>query len=241
MHRALSYVIAASLVATGSIAAAQQKNPPAKSANSRSRPGSTWDARHPNANMASAYNSNVLLNTNNRIEGSYAQAKVIGQCLAKKGRGKARELVGGPMTDDPNYEQLVKGLERTYSTCFREEAVGVPLMIINSALAEELIRGEGAIYPDRSTPVDLAEAKSFYTDAAGHSMASVGRCLAIFSPGLAYRVVAAGFGTAAESSAMTALYSGTPECGVPAPPENVPEMEQRSAIANGLYQWTHRG
>ena len=95
--------------------------------------------------------------------------------------------------------------------------------------------------PDRSPAGSAAAASAFYTDPAGPTIETVGRCLAAHSPGLAYHVLQADVASKAEEAALAALYAATPECGVPKPPADIAPSIQRSAVASGIYHWTHVG
>jgi len=167
-------------------------------------------------------------------------ARSVADCLARHAKAKAGELVGGPMTDDPKYDHLMRALTGKYNVCFTAEARGLPMYVLNGALAEQIVRGENRAFKDFDTPADNAAAAAFYASAGGPTMDSVGRCLAIYSPGLVYRVIAAPAGTPQETSAMSTVYSETPLCNVRTPPKGIPTSEQRAAMAVGLYAWTHR-
>ena len=168
-----------------------------------------------------------------------AVAKVVAQCLATSAKAKAGELVGGPMTDDPNMKRLSRGLIGRYRAC-APKTDGIPLILISGSLAEELVRLKQPALQARTVPADAASAKAFYATSGGLTIDSLGRCLAVYSPGLAYRLLFTGAGTAAESEALGTLYSQTPECGVRATPKDIPMSEQRSAVATGLYHWLQK-
>lgn len=191
--------------------------------------------------FANEYNSKVILNFQNDPSGAYNGAGTMARCLAKNARDKAGQLLGGPLTDDPGFDRLTRALTGKYKVCYPEGAAGLPLFVINAALAEELLRSGAPSLQDRVVPTDLNGAKSFYSGPSGLTMDSLGRCLAVYSPGLAYRVLKAPAGSAQEQQAMGMVYAYTPECGVTAMPKDIPAVEQRSALATGLYAWVHRG
>lgn len=197
---------------------------------------------HPGgAVFRSEYNTKVLLGLKAQPVAAYAQAKGVAGCVATRGKSNAGSLIGGTMTSDTNFDALTRALSNKYRVCVAESAVGVPMSYINGALAEELVRRMNPSLQDHVVPADAAAAKAFYTAAEGLTMDTLGRCLAVYSPGLAYRVLATSAGTADETLALATLYGNTPECGVRAAPNGIPAVEQRAAVAAGLYHWTHRG
>jgi hypothetical protein len=203
---------------------------------------STFNERHPNRETFSReYDTKIRLKLENQPVATYVQAKAVAACLANRNKKDAGSLVGGFMTSDTNFDALTRALSRKYQACVTEDAVGVPMAYINDALAEELVRRQNPALQDRVVPADAAAAKGFYATLDGLTMDTLGRCFAVYSPGLAYRVLATGAGTPSESAALASLFSSTPECGVPASPKDIPAVEQRGAVAAGLYHWTHRG
>lgn len=185
------------------------------------------------------YNSTFRLNAPAREVAKMKAATAAAQCLAKLAKSKAGDLVGGPMTNDSNYKGLSRGLFGRYRPCAPTNE-GIPLVLISGALAEELVRLKQPALQSRAAPADAASAKAFYATGGGITVDSLGRCLAVYSPGLAYRVLSAPVGTTAESEALGQLYAQTPECGVRSTPRDIPASEQRSAVATGLYFWLNK-
>jgi hypothetical protein len=208
-------------------AAAQPKPPPAGHAISS------------NQAIDREYNSKIRLNAPAREVASMTAATAAAKCVVKSAKGKAGDLVGGPMTDDPKFKRLSRGLFGRYRAC-APTTEGVPLILISGALAEELVRLKQPALQPRSAPADSASAKAFYATSGGITIDSLGRCLAVYSPGLAYRVLFTGAGTAGENEALGQLYAQTPECGVRATPKDIPMSEQRTAVATGLYYWLQK-
>ena len=68
---------------------------------------------------------------------------------------------------------------------------------------------------------------------------SVAGCVAVYSPGLAYKVLQAPVASEAETAALQEVYKQTPECGLTAPPQAIPQLYQRGALATALYKWTN--
>lgn len=221
-----------------SAAATAQKPPEPNQPPSR---GSTYEMRHPNAaKFEREYNSKVLLSGENKELETYAFARSVAACVAKSAKGKAGNLIGGAMTSDANYEGLTRALTVKQRGCVTQQAA-VPIGLVSGALAEELLRMENPTLQDRSSPAQTAAARAFYAASGGVTMDSLGRCLAVHSPGLAYRVLRTGAGSTDETREMAGLFARTPECGVIAPPKDIPAFEQRSSVASGLYHWVHKG
>ncbi|HEY8591577.1 MAG TPA: hypothetical protein VIL42_01790 [Sphingomicrobium sp.] len=168
-----------------------------------------------------------------------SNAAQVATCLIKRTGEAAPELVGGAMTTDPRFDRLSKALSGKHKACSGKSS-GLPLFLINSAVAEQLIRAKNRTYPDRAAPADAAAGASLYKAAAGVTIDSVGRCLAVQSPGLVYKVVAATPGSPQEAQALANAYAQTPSCGVPAAPADIPVVEQRAALTLGLFAATHR-
>lgn len=186
------------------------------------------------------YNSKIRLSALPKEARDMTAADIVAKCLAKSAKGKAAELVGGPMTDDASFKRLSRALFGRYRTC-APSTEGVPLVLISGALAEELVRMKQPALQSRTVPADAASAKAFYATSGGLTIDSLGRCLAVYSPGLAYRVLLTTIGTPAEKEALGQLYAQTPECGVRATPADIPLGEQRTAVSSGLYHWLRKG
>lgn len=214
-------------------AAAQPQN------NASASAVSTGNLRVPNANIDREYEAKMRLRGGTKEQKDMISATLSAQCLAKTAKAKAGELVGGPMTDDPSLKRLSRGLFGKYRNC-APTTEGVPLLLISGSLAEELVRLRQPALQSRAVPADPASAKAFYATSGGLTIDSLGRCLAVYSPGLAYRVLSAGVGTPDESQALGQLYAQTPECGVRATPKDIPMSEQRTAVATGLYYWLQK-
>ncbi len=164
----------------------------------------------------------------------------MASCLVGKAGARAGGLLGGPGTDDPRYDRLADGLGQRYPACYGGNEPGLQMDVINGALAEELLRLSPVALPDHVRPANPAAARAYFASEEGPTLQSVGRCLAVHSPGMVNKVLATPAGSAAESQALEALFAETPECAVRQPPSGVSALEQRSAIAAGLYRWIHR-
>ena len=192
--------------------------------------------RYPNQNINREYGTKVLLSGENKV---VATANTVGQCIARRAKDKGGELLGGPMTQDPEFKGLTRALSGRYRNCASETAV--PLVLINGALAEELLRMKRPALQARAAIADAAAAKAFYASSGSVTVDSLGRCLAVYSPGLAYSVLSTGAGSPGEAQALGQLYAQTPECGVRSTPRDIPMGEQRTAVAAGLYHWLQKG
>ncbi|MES2120788.1 MAG: hypothetical protein V4513_09455 [Pseudomonadota bacterium] len=201
---------------------------------------STYNQRHPNADFTREYESRMRFNFQDKPTAAQLEARVVADCILKRAKGKAGELLGGT-AEDPNFEKLQKGMSGKYSACNREGAAGLPMVALNTALVEQMLRSENRGFAARITPPDVNAAKAFYNSADGVTMDSLGRCLAVYSPGMVQGVLGTPAGSPNETKALEALYAQTPECGVRKSPAGIPANEQRNAVANGLYYWTHRG
>ena len=69
---------------------------------------------------------------------------------------------------------------------------------------------------------------------------SIAGCLAVYSPGLAYKVLQSDSGSEEEAAALEGLYSQTPECGLSKTPSEIPALYQRGALATALYKWSEQ-
>ena len=163
----------------------------------------------------------------------------IAECFVKNANRTAGEYLGGEMTADPAFQRLSGAFASKYKRCVSTESVNIPMIVLDGAIAELLLRSEKRALPDRSEAADVAGAKAFYTSPGGVSMTSAGRCLVAYSPGVAGKVLATAPDSAAERAAMQALYQSSPECRIDMPAD-IPVTEQRAAIASGLYHWLHR-
>lgn len=231
--KALSILAGGVMLATSSHAMAQQNQQQAQQVQ-------TTDPRHPNRDFTREYGTKVQLNLNNDPVRVTPGIAALARCVAGKAKAKAGELLGGAMTDDVNYTRLTGALSKKYATCIKPDSVGASMAIINGALAEELLRMKQPALQDRVVPTDLAAAKAFYETGGGVTMDSLGRCLSVYSPGIAYRLLGTAPGSPEEQAVMMSLYASTPECGVRATPMDIAAGIQRSAVATGLYHWTHR-
>lgn len=239
MPKMLFLPILASLTLATPVFAQQQQQPIVQPKPPKPQP--SVEFRYPNQwrdNFQRDYTSKYLLGA--RIDRSpFLQADLIAQCL-ELGNSHAGSLVGGVMTVDPRYRQLVRALRGPLRQC-SIDGPGVPLALINGALAERLVERAEPALDDRARAVNMTSAEPFYVAAHGRTMGTVGRCLAVYSPGLAYKVLATQPSSNQEDAALVTLYGRTPECGLAKMPAGIPLGEQRSAIAAGLYQWLNRG
>ena len=186
------------------------------------------------------FNSEQLIGSPEKASQAYAVGTSIARCVVNISGERSGELLGGPNTDDAGYRDLSRALQRRYSACLRDGGA-VPPMIVNYGIAETLVLRSDAPLEDRATRVNVDEAATFQGNAQGPAtMDSIARCLTVYSPGLAHKVVQSDAASPEEGAALQALYSQTPECGLAAPPATIPSVFQRGSLAVALYQWTHR-
>ena len=90
--------------------------------------------------------------------------------------------------------------------------------------------------------VDVNEAEEFsgLVPGAAPDFAMIGRCVAVYSPGLVQAVLATEPGSREERAAIDTLYAATPECGLSQAPGKVSPSYQRGVFAMGLYRWWQR-
>ena len=174
---------------------------------------------------------------------AYELADFVSRCVVDKMGEDAAKLVGGAMTDDEEYKALSKAMARPLRTCLRRETTGLPMLVVNGALAENLVRAREPQLEPRAMSVNQDEADAFTAMAPGVRITfdMIGRCAAVYSPGLTYEVLKSKPGSNAEEEALDALYAATPECGLAESPEGAPATYQRSVLASGLFHWLHRG
>ena len=166
----------------------------------------------------------------------YGESAKVARCLAE--RHDTGDLIGGPGSNDPKFANLADALKNGDKTCLRGTGGAVP-MLVSGALAARQIDAMDVTWEDRAKSVDMDKAELFYMPKKGASASldSVGRCVAVFSPGLAHTALQTEPGTSAETAAFGKLYQATPECGLKAVPTKIAMPFQRVAIANGLYHW----
>lgn len=170
---------------------------------------------------------------------AYGRASTIAACIAQLGRNRASDLLGGSLAGDPQYTKLERALRGKYEDCAAD--LEAPAMMISGALAERLTVAENKAAADRATTVNVDDATKFHGDLSGQvTLETIAGCLAVYSPGLAYKVLTTDIASEAETAALNTLYTSTPECGMQAAPAGIEAGYQRGALATALYAWTHR-
>lgn len=165
----------------------------------------------------------------------YRVAQEVAECLFSAMGDKVTTLVPTQANDGAI---VIVG-----SSCYKQARAEVDQDSVVGALSEELIRRKGKTYEPRALTVDVnaAEAFSGLVPGAAPDFAMIGRCVAVYSPGLVRDVLEAEPGTRKEKKALDRVYASTPECGLSKAPGAVPTTYQRSALAVGLYDWMHGG
>ncbi len=187
-----------------------------------------------------AYTAYSLGDRPGELAEQYSLAQTTARCIVGIGGSDAASLLGGDLTDDPQYQGVRTAVWREYRTCSRGGRVA-PLML-NYAIAEQLVlRAGSAGLEDRASFVNMDEAEAFYGSFEGEvTLVKVARCVSVFSPGLAYKVLETPVRSEAEAAALDTLYRSTPECGVSNAPSDVGRAFERGAVADALYHWTQR-
>ena len=173
------------------------------------------------------------LDRDNPKNRNYAGARAMASCVVRRSKGKANELFGGPLTNDPQYQNLSNVLTKKYRNCLVSGADGVPMYVVNAALAEQLLGGEDLKVDNRAVTPDFYLENGKITSLEGLS-----RCLSAHSPQMTLRYLQTKPGSENEKAELANLYGSTPQCGV-GEPVDLPEVEQRALLATSLYQWKH--
>lgn len=168
---------------------------------------------------------------------AYRDSKSVAGCLASIEEGPLSPYVGGPLSEDPKYKLLSKRLRKSADKCIKPNPAALQ-MLVGASIAELQVLGHEGTYEPRAMSLNSDEAEAFYTPKNGSATVDhIGRCVAVYSPGLSVDVLKAEVGSPAEEQALDKLYKSTPECGLSARPASVPNVLQRAAIAFGLHDW----
>lgn len=198
---------------------------------------------HKTVDFAREFDSKLLMTQRESYAKAFKIAEAVSGCVVEKLGADAGGLVGGALSRDEQYERLAEALGTKNSSCLRAEAAGIPMSVVNAALAEQILRKNETALEPRAMSLDQDKADKFTTMAPGIKMNFdiIGRCVAVYSPGLAYDVLKTETGSEAEKQALDKLYASTPECGLKAAPGGVATGYQRGVVATGLYHWLHQG
>jgi hypothetical protein len=196
--------------------------------------------RPSNQSLQTEFDNRKLRSQMSDAEIAYAGAATIASCLVRRGRDQAGSFLGGTLMGDPNYTHIGEALTKRYSNCATNSAASTA-SAISGVLAEQLLVKQAPTLEDRATGVSEADAHAFFGDLNGVvTFDNVAGCLAVYSPGLVYKLVRTDIGSNEQTAALQALYKGSPECRMSAPPEQINPAEQRATLATALYKWTHR-
>lgn len=185
------------------------------------------------------FTTNRLLTDTKATSELHQRADVIARCVMQRGGDKGPTYLGGGLVGDPDYQRIGDALNGRLQTCVNnsEQATAIA---ISGALAERLLASKPPQVQDRAPSVNEDAARKFFGDLTGAvTFDSVAGCLAVYSPGLAYKVLQAPAGSSQEAAALEAAYKQTPECGITATPSSIPVLYQRGALATALYKWTN--
>ncbi|HTM96618.1 MAG TPA: hypothetical protein VL100_12500, partial [Croceibacterium sp.] len=160
--------------------------------------------------------------------GIHANAGKIAECITRRSGDKASDLLGGGLTGDADYQRLGKALNGKLRSCTSGDA-SATASAISGVLAEQLLALKAPTFSDRAIGVSENDAQAFYGDLGGRvTFDNIAGCLAVYSPGLTYKLVQTEAGSDAETAALNALFAQTPECKMSTPPTSmVPAPTQR--------------
>lgn len=170
---------------------------------------------------------------------SYGYAKDMSDCLIKSMGTEAESLLGDT-SESEDGSIVIKATVKKYRTaCIMHRGHLVPQQTLSAALAEAMLARNGATFDRRAMVVDVNRAEEFsgLVPGAAYDFEMIGRCAAVYSPGLVSDVLATEPGSKEERKALDALYASTPECGLAERPGKVPLSYQRGVFAMGLYRW----
>lgn len=174
---------------------------------------------------------------------AYRYAREMGDCLVESMGDEVEGFLGTAFTDEDGSIRIQAADMKLRTACIMQHGHLVPRATLSAALAETFLERAGASFEDRAMSVDVNDAEEYtgLVPGAAIDFEMIGRCAAVYSPGLVQKVLATEPGTDDERDAINALYASTPECGVAKAPRKVPVGYQRSVFATGLYHWWRRG
>lgn len=180
----------------------------------------------------------ALMQSPKLFAAAYRSAQDVADCIVEHDPEAARSVLAAGGEADA-IAALVKDHRQK---CNASSSTSLPADMIDGALAEALFAGAGLSLEDRAMSVNVNEAEQFsgLVPGADIDFAMIGRCIAVYSPGLAGKLIDTDAGSNSEEEALSMLYRQTPECGLRESPDGVPEVYQRAMIASGLYRWTSR-
>lgn len=196
--------------------------------------------RPTNQTLQTEFDNRKLRSNMSVSEKAYVGAVSIADCLARRGHDKAGSFLGGALMDDPNYTRIAEALTKRYRNC-ATNAEASTASAISGVLAEHLLTKETPKLEDRAAGVSEADARAFFGDLNGVvTFDNIAGCLAVYSPGLVYKLIQTGVTSDEEKAALQSLYGRTPECKMSSPPAQIDSVTQRGTLATALYKWTHR-
>lgn len=173
----------------------------------------------------------------------YAHAWFMAKCAVDSVGEKAADYVDLDWAGE--YPLVVEAFEHRHKQCVNAAVRAAPVMMVNAALAEQVVVRYVPEPPLYAQGVDGAKAERFIHGADGQApdsdLATIGRCLAVYVPGFGYDMLFTNPGTKEERDALDSLYAAAPECGLQARPRKVSPVYQRNAIAMGLFAWYGMG
>jgi hypothetical protein len=196
--------------------------------------------RPSNQTLQTEFDNRKLRSNMSDAEKAYVGAVSIANCLARRGNDKAGSFLGGALMGDPNYARIGEALTKRYRNCATNTEASTA-SAISGVLAEQLLTKETPTLEDRASGVSETEAHAFFGDLSGVvTFDNIAGCLAVYSPGLVYKLIRTDVASNEEKAALQSLYGQTPECRMSSPPAQIDSVTQRGTLATALYKWTHR-
>lgn len=164
----------------------------------------------------------------------YGYAGHMARCAIASMGNRATQYVS--TQTDSDQRPVLEAFNGRHRQCVNSAERAAPPYLVNAALAELLVIRNVDTPRLRADAVEGKDARRFIVGPEPEShMATVARCLAIFSPGLSYDILFTRPGSLDERAAFDRLYGQSPECGLRERPKGFSPIYQRSYIAVALF------
>lgn len=166
----------------------------------------------------------------------YRHAAFMASCvLASIGEDAAKYV---DVDDDPRFRRMERAYRGRHMQCANAAERATPIQFVNGAMAEMLVLAKVDVPPLRAERLPADRVNSFLGGPRVLiDLPALGRCLAVYSPGYGYDLFYTLPGSKEEEQALDRLYNNSPECGIAARPAKVDTVQQRLAVALGLFRW----
>lgn len=166
----------------------------------------------------------------------YRYAAHMANCVLASRGNKAAEYID--IDDKPQFKKLERAYRGRHMQCANSAERASPMMFVNGVMAEMLVLANVDVPPLRAEDLPAEQVNSFLGGPRVLiDLPALGRCLAVYSPGYGYDLFYTLPGSDEEEEALDRMYRNSPECGVTERPEKVDTVQQRLAIALGLFRW----